>query len=69
MLKYFNHNKDSLNKSEYLYYSKAIIKFRKHINLKENKKYNNAEIQAMIWTRQRKKAGFKSKAFFQFIEK
>jgi len=61
MLRYFKHSKSWVNKTDYKYYSKAIIKYAKKIKL------NPAQAQAIIWTKERMESGFKPSSYVNFI--
>lgn len=61
MLKYFNHSKAWINKSEYILYSN-ILKIEAYIM-----GLNPCEYQAVIWTKIRAEYGLKPKNFYSFI--
>ena len=63
IIRYFNiKDKSQLNKSEYKYYSKAIIKYAKRLKLYP------CQCQAIIWEYQRHKENKKPSNFYEYIE-
>lgn len=61
MIKYFKLNKGWLNIGEYRLYSRVIRKLAQRLGLLP------AELQAVIWERQRAKEGRKPSNFFQYL--
>ena len=67
MLKYFKHTKAWLNKSDYVLYSKYIIKYTKHINKRHNMRLKYSQVQAILWIKQRIISGYRPVSFVDYI--
>lgn len=66
MLKFFNHNKKTFNKSDYIYYSKILIKIFKRLKVKYKLKHY-CQIQAIIWEYIRSQENRKPSNFLKYI--